>query len=428
MGWTFRTRKSARVPRLMAFFSMSRTLISQKAATNMTKAGEVSSGNADSVLDSDDPSVYAVTTKAAGPAGSLPLTDEMLREWPSGDLFGLAQNAGMGWTPAEVARDPYLDPEHAGRPARARRPADRARVSHGPLGDRLLVRRGGRGAETPRRSAVRGDGLGPLRRPNAGHGRHDGQPAVSQRRCHRLPPLDPLAAAAQGRAGNRHLRQGPAGDDDGAGGVEAPRRRAGARRRDSAARATAKTPARSNRSAPRYAHGELSLLEAAELGCRACAQPGRRLPVPRDGRDRRRSSPRRWASRFRMRRWLPPASRSGATWPDDRPGRWSTWLPSGLTLGDILTDAAVRNAMVVHAAFGGSTNLLLHIPAIAFAAGLRRPTVDDWHEINVKVPRLVSVLPNGPFYHPDRPGLSSQAESPRSCCTCGRWTCSTSRS
>ena len=56
--------------------------------------------------------------------------------------------------------------------------------------------------------------------------------------------------------------------------------------------------------------------------------------------------------------------------------------------------------MAVHAAFGGSTNLLLHIPAIAFAAGLPRPTVDDWHEVNVRVPRLVSVLPNGPHYHP----------------------------
>ncbi len=56
--------------------------------------------------------------------------------------------------------------------------------------------------------------------------------------------------------------------------------------------------------------------------------------------------------------------------------------------------------MIVHAAFGGSTNLLLHIPAIAFAAGLRRPTVDDWHDVNVRVPRLVSVLPNGPIYHP----------------------------
>jgi putative YjhG/YagF family dehydratase len=64
----------------------------------------------------------------------------------------------------------------------------------------------------------------------------------------------------------------------------------------------------------------------------------------------------------------------------------------------VLTDAAVRNAMVVHAAFGGSTNLLLHIPAIAHAAGLARPTVDDWIAINREVPRLVDALPNGP--HP----------------------------
>ena len=72
----------------------------------------------------------------------------------------------------------------------------------------------------------------------------------------------------------------------------------------------------------------------------------------------------------------------------------------GWTLGDILTEPAIRNAMVVHAAFGGSTNLLLHVPAVAYAAGLTRPSVDDWHEVNVKVPRLVSVLPNGPHYHP----------------------------
>ena len=67
---------------------------------------------------------------------------------------------------------------------------------------------------------------------------------------------------------------------------------------------------------------------------------------------------------------------------------------------DILTDAAVRNAMVVHAAFGGSTNLLLHLPAVAHAAGLRRPTVDDWIDVNRRVPRLVDVLPNGPRNHP----------------------------
>src|SRR5207244_4017147 len=66
----------------------------------------------------------------------------------------------------------------------------------------------------------------------------------------------------------------------------------------------------------------------------------------------------------------------------------------------IVTDAAVRNAMIVHAAFGGSTNLLLHIPAIAHAAGLRRPTVENWISINRQVPRLVDVLPNGPTHHP----------------------------
>jgi putative YjhG/YagF family dehydratase len=71
----------------------------------------------------------------------------------------------------------------------------------------------------------------------------------------------------------------------------------------------------------------------------------------------------------------------------------------GLTLGDILTNEAVENAMLVHAAFGGSTNLLLHIPAIAHAAGLKRPTVDDWIRVNRATPRLVDALPNGPRGH-----------------------------
>jgi putative YjhG/YagF family dehydratase len=66
----------------------------------------------------------------------------------------------------------------------------------------------------------------------------------------------------------------------------------------------------------------------------------------------------------------------------------------------ILTDASIQNAMVIHAAFGGSTNLLLHIPAIAHAAKLKLPTVDDWISVNRRVPRLVSVLPNGPIHHP----------------------------
>ena len=72
----------------------------------------------------------------------------------------------------------------------------------------------------------------------------------------------------------------------------------------------------------------------------------------------------------------------------------------GLTLSSILTQKAVENAMLLHAACGGSTNLLLHIPAIAHAAGLPRPTIDDWNRINRTTPRLVDALPNGPRNHP----------------------------
>jgi putative YjhG/YagF family dehydratase len=72
----------------------------------------------------------------------------------------------------------------------------------------------------------------------------------------------------------------------------------------------------------------------------------------------------------------------------------------GRTMADVLTDGNIRNAMAVFAAFGGSTNLLLHLPAIAYAAGLRRPALDDWIDVNRRTPRLVDVLPNGPVGHP----------------------------
>jgi putative YjhG/YagF family dehydratase len=73
---------------------------------------------------------------------------------------------------------------------------------------------------------------------------------------------------------------------------------------------------------------------------------------------------------------------------------------AGLRARDVVTEASLRNAMALHAAFGGSTNLLIHLPAIAHAAGLPRPTVDDWATVNRRVPRIVSVLPNGPVHHP----------------------------
>src|SRR5690606_25461320 len=75
-------------------------------------------------------------------------------------------------------------------------------------------------------------------------------------------------------------------------------------------------------------------------------------------------------------------------------------IERGIVMGDILTEGAIHNALTVHAAFGGSTNLVMHLPAIAYHAGVRRPTVEDWATVNRKVPRLVDALPNGPQFHP----------------------------
>src|SRR5438132_9678853 len=60
------------------------------------------------ILGTSSPDIYQVQTKAPGPSGTLPLTDEMLRDSPSGDIFGLTQNAGMGWDPRELGRKQFL--------------------------------------------------------------------------------------------------------------------------------------------------------------------------------------------------------------------------------------------------------------------------------------------------------------------------------
>jgi hypothetical protein len=59
-------------------------------------------------FDSNDPSLFEISTRARGPAGVLPLTPEMLRERPSGDLFGWTQNAGMGWNPSALGGREFL--------------------------------------------------------------------------------------------------------------------------------------------------------------------------------------------------------------------------------------------------------------------------------------------------------------------------------
>jgi len=60
------------------------------------------------ILDSGDQNIYDIQTKAVGPQGTVELTEEMLLNSPSGNLFAKSQNAGMGWNPAELGRKEFL--------------------------------------------------------------------------------------------------------------------------------------------------------------------------------------------------------------------------------------------------------------------------------------------------------------------------------
>ena len=127
--------------------------------------------------------------------------------------------------------------------------------------------------------------------------------------------------------------------------------------------------------------------------------PRRGLPVHGHGRHEPGRRPKPSASRSPTAPSRPPAPRFGATSPAAPPSRSSSSKRQNTTTRDLLSPDSIHNALVTHAAFGGSTNLTLHIPAIAHAAGLPRPTVDDWARINRSVPRLVDVLPNGPKHY-----------------------------
>ncbi len=149
----------------------------------------------------------------------------------------------------------------------------------------------------------------------------------------------------------------------------------------------------------RFAQGEISLAEAADLGCRACGSPGGGCQFLGTAATSQVVAEALGLSLLHSALtpsgqpiWLDMARRSAQA--------LAALEASGLTTRDILTEDALHNAMVVHAAFGGSTNLLLHIPALAHAAGLRTPTVEDWSRLNASTPRLVDVLPNGPVGHP----------------------------
>ncbi|MBI4602634.1 MAG: YjhG/YagF family D-xylonate dehydratase, partial [Planctomycetes bacterium] len=149
----------------------------------------------------------------------------------------------------------------------------------------------------------------------------------------------------------------------------------------------------------RFAHGEVTLEDASVLACKACGSPGGGCQFLGTA-----------ATCQVVAEALGLALPHSALAPSGQP----VWLDMArrsarallaleerrIPVSRILTGAAVRNAMAVHAAFGGSTNLLIHVPAVAHAARLDRPRVEDWIAVNRRVPRLVDVLPNGPAGHP----------------------------
>jgi len=351
-----------------------------------------------SIFDSGDESIYRVRVKAPGPQGRLPFDDETLRTWPSGHLFGWTQDAGMGWNPAELGRPEVLIlSTHGGLRAPDGSPiALGYHTGHWEV--HLLVEEAAR--EVRALEAI----------PFAGYvsdpcdGRTQGTPGMFDSLAYRndaatvfgrlirsLPTRRGVIGVATCDKGLPAMMMAlaAAGDLPGVivpGGVTLPPEEG-------------EDLGTIQSIGARYAHGVITLEEAAVNACRACGSPG-------GGCQFLGTAATSQVVAEALGLTVPHAALAPSgepVWRDmaRRSARAVlAMIRRGLRLRDVLSEAAVRNAIAVHAAFGGSTNLLLHLPAIAHAAGLPRPTRQDWMDANRRVPRLVDVLPNGPKNHP----------------------------
>ncbi len=337
-------------------------------------------------------------THAAGPEGSLPLTAEMLVELPSGDIFGLSQNAGMGWDPSELLRKQFLILSTAGgvRSADGTPLALGFHTGHWELGE--LVRSAAEELRSLRSVPFAAFCSDPC------DGRTQGTPGMFDS----LPYRNDAAQVLRRQARSLPTAKGVLGIATCDKGLPAMLMAlAGLRNLPVAAAPGGVTLAPEHGEdagqiqsiGARFAQGEVTLEYAQDAGCRACASPGGGcqflgtagtsqvvaealgLAVPHGA--------------------LAPSGSS--IWRDVavRSARALAYLEqAGVTSADVLTDASFENAMFLHAVCGGSTNLLLHVPAIAHAAGRRMMEVSDWARINRETPRLVDVLPNGPVGYP----------------------------
>src|SRR5687767_6863213 len=329
-----------------------------------------------------------------GPAGRLPLTAEMLRSEPSGNIFGLTQNAGMGWRPDALGGPQYVIVSTMGG-LRSEHGAPIAlgyHTGHWEIG--LLVR----GAA----EALRAAGAMPFAvycsdpcdgRTQGTTGMFDSlayrnDAAIVMRRLIRsLPTASGVLGIATCDKGLPATMLALAGTKDlpgviVPGGVTLPAR-------------DAEDAGQVQSLGARFSHDLISLDYAAEMSCRACGSAGGGCQFLGTA-----------ATSQVVAEALGLALPHSALAPSGEPVWFELAARSaaallrldalGLPVSRLLTPAAIDNAMLVHAAFGGSTNLLLHIPAIAAAAGLATPGVDDWNRVNRATPRLVDALPNGP--------------------------------
>jgi len=349
------------------------------------------------ILGNDDVILHT-RTLGRGPDGRLPITEAMLLNEPSGNLFGLTQNAGMGWNPDQADRTPYLIlSTQGGLRAEDGDPiALGYHTGHWEIG--LLVRQAaetlgengalpfaaycsdpcdGRTQGTPGMMdslPYRNDAAMVMRRLIRSLPTRAGVLGIAT--CDKGLPATMMALAGCGDLPSVLVPGGvtlPAVDAEDAGTIQS----IGAR----------------------FAHHMVDLDYAATMACRACGSPGGGCQFLGTA-----------ATSQVVAEALGMSLPHSALMPSGEP----IWLDAArrsslallrlsgqqMPLSVILTAEALENAMLVHAAFGGSTNLLLHIPAIAHAAGLRLPTVEDWSRINQTTPRLVDVLPNGPRNHP----------------------------
>ena len=351
----------------------------------------------DSVLDSGNDAIYTLRTTGPGPTGSLPLDADRLRRMSSGELFGWTQNAGMGWSPAAMLGKQFLILSTQGgiRAPDGSPIALGYHTGHWEVG--LLMQEAAQVFTAAKAIPFAGYVSDPCDgRTNGTNGMLDSLPyrndaaMVLRRLIRSLPTRRGVLGVATCDKGLPAMLMALAGAPDlptilVPGGV-------------TLLAEEAEDTGKVQTLATRFARDEISLEHAAEMGCKACGSPG-------GGCQFMGTAATSQVVAEALGLSLPHAALapSGSEiWRDvaRRSARALLALDlAGTTTRDLLTEDSIHNAMVCHAAFGGSTNLVLHVPAIAHAAGLKRPTVDDWIRINRIVPRLVDSLPNGPQHY-----------------------------